>query len=255
MVQYRTESMGRQVHVLTKKRSFAHCLDLTPLCLAAYGFRLYRNNSKLNMHVDRSQTHVISFILHIDSSEDAEPWPITIEDFHGITHEVILTSGDALLYESSKCLHGRPKRFKGSWYTSVFVHYSPLYGWSDVDHDMDRHFAVPPEWIEKPTTNFEIPLKMLGTGMQEPSCPHEWCSLKNSKKWSGPGKEGILMTPGGEELPFHPKPIPCIDKHELCSEWISWDSNECESNPGYMLSNCKKSCGYCTPDQGLSDEL
>ena len=49
----------------------------------AYGFRLYREGSHLNMHVDRSQTHVISFILHIDSSEDAEPWPIVIEDFHG----------------------------------------------------------------------------------------------------------------------------------------------------------------------------
>jgi hypothetical protein len=35
------------------------------------------------MHVDKSQTHVISFILHIDSSEDAEPWPILIEDFDG----------------------------------------------------------------------------------------------------------------------------------------------------------------------------
>ena len=35
------------------------------------------------MHVDKSQTHIVSFILHIDSSEDAEPWPILIEDFHG----------------------------------------------------------------------------------------------------------------------------------------------------------------------------
>ena len=37
----------------------------------AYGFRLYQNNSQLLMHVDKMQTHVISFILHIDSSEDA----------------------------------------------------------------------------------------------------------------------------------------------------------------------------------------
>ena len=56
-------------------------LELTPY--AAYGFRLYRNDSQLYMHVDRTQTHVISFILHIDSSEDAEPWPIVIEDFQG----------------------------------------------------------------------------------------------------------------------------------------------------------------------------
>jgi hypothetical protein len=49
----------------------------------AYGFRLYRNNSQLHMHVDKSQTHIISFILHIDSSDDADPWPIYIEDFDG----------------------------------------------------------------------------------------------------------------------------------------------------------------------------
>jgi hypothetical protein len=49
----------------------------------AYGFRLYRNQSRLHVHVDKAATHVISFILHIDSSDDAEPWPILIEDYEG----------------------------------------------------------------------------------------------------------------------------------------------------------------------------
>jgi predicted 2-oxoglutarate/Fe(II)-dependent dioxygenase YbiX len=82
------------------------------------------------MHTDKAQTHVISCILHIDSSEDAEPWPIVIEDFQGNTNEVILTSGDLLFYESSKCLHGRPKTFNGSWYSSIFVHYHPTGEWN-----------------------------------------------------------------------------------------------------------------------------
>jgi hypothetical protein len=56
-------------------------MELVPY--RAYGFRLYRNNSQLHMHVDKSQTHIVSFILHIDSSDDAEPWPILIEDFQG----------------------------------------------------------------------------------------------------------------------------------------------------------------------------
>jgi prolyl 4-hydroxylase len=81
------------------------------------------------MHVDRAQTHVISFIMHIDSSDDAEPWPIFIEDYEGKTHEVVLTPGDLLFYESSKVWHGRPKRFNGSWYSSVFAHYYPTHGW------------------------------------------------------------------------------------------------------------------------------
>jgi hypothetical protein len=41
-------------------------------------------------------------IYHVASSEDAEPWPIYIEDLNGRTHEVILTPGDILFYESSK---------------------------------------------------------------------------------------------------------------------------------------------------------
>ena len=222
--------------------------------LAAYGFRLYRENATLRMHVDKASTHVVSFILHIDSSEDAEPWPIVIEDFHGNTHEVILTSGDLLLYESSKCLHGRPHRFKGSWYSSVFVHYYPKYGWDDVDHTLEKHYAVPPEWNKDPTTQYEIPLKMVGTGMVEPTCPNEWCQTKYSKKWSGPGKEGILVTPGGEEVPFHPKPVLCEDKKDECSEWASWETNECQRNSRFMSVNCKKSCGRCTPGMGVTEE-
>lgn len=97
----------------------------------AYGLRVYRNNSRLLMHVDKSKTHIISSILHIDHSEDSEPWPIIIEDFQGNTNEVVLESGDMLFYESSKCFHGRPHTFKGSWYSSIFTHYSPV-GW-EVD--------------------------------------------------------------------------------------------------------------------------
>jgi len=94
----------------------------------SYGLRVYRNNSNLLMHVDKSVTHVISSILHIDHSADSEPWPIVIEDLQGNTNEVVLKSGDMLFYESSKCLHGRPRVFNGSWYSSIFTHYSPL-GW------------------------------------------------------------------------------------------------------------------------------
>ena len=54
----------------------------------AYGIRAYRNDSNLLMHVDKSSTHVISGIFHVDRSEDAEPWPIVIEDLHGNVNQV-----------------------------------------------------------------------------------------------------------------------------------------------------------------------
>jgi len=128
--------------VLHELRDYAETwsgVELTPY--RAYGFRLYQNNSQLTMHVDKMQTHIISFILHIDSSEDAEPWPIFIEDFNGNTHEVTLKSGDMLFYESSKCFHGRPRRLNGSWYSSIFVHYYPKHGWYEKNHALESHYS------------------------------------------------------------------------------------------------------------------
>lgn len=181
-------------------------IELTPF--RAYGFRLYRNQSQLFMHVDWSQTHIISFILHIDSSPDSEPWPIVIEDFQGNTHEVILTPGDLLFYESSKCLHGRPYKFHGSWYSSLFVHYYPKYGWVEHDHDMEGHYAVPPIWNEpERKVRHHRGLEMIGAAMREPECPNQWCRTKQANRWSGPGQEGYWITPTQERIPFRPKRV------------------------------------------------
>lgn len=87
----------------------------------AYGIRAYRNDSNLLMHADKSSTHVISGIYHVGRSDDAEPWPIVIEDFQGNTNQVYLEPGDILFYESSKCFHGRPQTFVGSYYASLFM--------------------------------------------------------------------------------------------------------------------------------------
>eukprot|EP00539_Tryblionella_compressa_P010447 CAMPEP_0178795572 /NCGR_PEP_ID=MMETSP0745-20121128/10191_1 /TAXON_ID=913974 /ORGANISM="Nitzschia punctata, Strain CCMP561" /LENGTH=403 /DNA_ID=CAMNT_0020453961 /DNA_START=5 /DNA_END=1216 /DNA_ORIENTATION=+ len=211
----------------------------------AYGFRLYRNQSRLHVHVDKAQTHVISFILHIDSSEDAEPWPILIEDYHGNTHEVTLTSGDILFYESSKCFHGRPRPFNGTWYSSVFVHYSPKYGYSENFSKDTKVWAIPPGWGDETETRYEIPIQMHGTTFEEPWCPNNWCGTIKSKKWSGPGQEGWVINPNGEKRVLHPEKAKCVDKNEKCPEWASWDSNECEKNKQFMLKNCEKSCGVC----------
>ena len=42
------------------------------------------------------------------------------------------------------------------------------------------------------------------------------------------------------ELPPTP---PCIDDNNRCAEWAA--DNQCSSNPGYMLENCKLSCSSC----------
>jgi hypothetical protein len=153
----------------------------------------------------------------------AEPWPIYIEDFHGRTHEVILTPGDMLFYESSKCFHGRPKKFNGSWYSSVFVHYFPTHGWAEQDHALEAHYAVPPHWrsglaANTPTgsashqqdgsSKMSYPqLTMFGTGMAELECPNEWCRTQDTVQWSGPGEPGYWIAPTFERFPFEPQKV------------------------------------------------
>lgn len=175
------------------------------------------------------------------------------------THEVTLTSGDILFYESSKCFHGRPRNFNGSWYSSVFVHYYPTTGYKELGYaDTDNKvFAIPPGWDEDPTTKYEIPLTMHGTSMEETWCPNHWCGTEKSKKWSGPGEEGWVIDPNGKrrvldaskidrsKMKTHAENPDCRDENENCSEWASWESNECETNEVFMKKNCKKSCRLC----------
>jgi hypothetical protein len=200
--------------VLTEMQSYAEEWVGFPLHpQQAYGFRVYRNESQLFMHVDRLETHVISFILHIDSSDDAEPWPLFIEDFHGRTHEVVLTPGDTLFYESSKCFHGRPRPFNGTWYTSVFVHYYPQENWIEQPHDLNAHYAIPPNWSDDPPEErIQTRLEMVDTAMREPDCPNFWCRSLNTIQWSGPAEDGILITPALERVPFHPVPSSLTDE-------------------------------------------
>jgi hypothetical protein len=204
----RPDLTARVLHELRNYAEEWSGVELTPY--RAYGFRLYRNESQLTMHVDKMQTHIISFILHIDSSDDAEPWPIFIEDFHGNTHEVILTPGDILFYESSKCFHGRPRRLNGSWYSSIFVHYYPTNGWYEQNHELEAHYAVPPRWAQDPpTVRTQRRLEMVGTSMREPDCLDDWCRTQDSIKWSGPAEKGVWIAPNFERIPFDPR-----DKHE-----------------------------------------
>jgi len=169
----------------------------------AYGIRAYRNDSNLLMHIDRSSTHVISGIFHVDRSDDAEPWPIVIEDFHGNTNQVYLEPGDVLFYESSKCFHGRPQTFIGGYYASLFMHYRP----ADFDgHQMQNeiHYAVPGHWRDPlPPKEGLDDLTVVGTSFKEPNCKNLLCALDESHpdsrhvlNWYGPAPKGKIVTAG-----------------------------------------------------------
>jgi hypothetical protein len=172
---------------------------------------LKRNESSLWMHVDKTNTHVISCIYHIASSEDSKPWPIVIEDYAGHTQSAILKPGDMLLYESAKNFHGRPQTFHGSWYTSLFVHFYPKEGWTRVDHEFDSHFAVPPEWWRTVPNDSYPKLKVVGTSLMELSCPYSWCNLKNAQHVEGPGEYGKVLTTNSKRYSLN---LPIDNKQE-----------------------------------------
>lgn len=173
----------------------------------AYGFRLYQNQSKLYMHIDNLQTHVISSILHIDSSDDADDWPLVMEDYLGNTNEIILTPGDMLFYESSKCFHGRPHTFNGSWYSSVFIHYYPANhpDWSTdyANRQQEAHFGVPPVWDSAPGWEARLPqLELRAAAVLEPECDHQWCGLKDTVSWRGPAELDQVVTAEATKYPL-----------------------------------------------------
>lgn len=53
----------------------------------AYGLRVYLNESRLFMHIDQVDTHIISAILHVDHDRHSEPWPLVIEVSGSLTAE------------------------------------------------------------------------------------------------------------------------------------------------------------------------
>ncbi|KAL7543955.1 hypothetical protein ACHAXR_013368 [Thalassiosira sp. AJA248-18] len=188
----------------------------------AYGLRIYRNQSRLNMHVDKSGTHVISAILHVDHDENSKPWPfvyniicipltkpIVIEDYYGNLNEVVLEKGDILLYESSKCFHGRPRRFEGDWYTSLFIHYYPS-DWRRTYDNLEVHYRIPPKWNEvlPPKPGLET-LVMAETSAYEPDCEDTWCTLNNTIQWDERGEFGKVLSGDGvvSDLDFDAKEI------------------------------------------------
>lgn len=95
---------------------------------ALYGMRIYRDGQTLRRHADRVETHIISSIVHVAADVD-EPWPLVVEDRHGVEHEVLLEPGQMLLYEGARLPHSRPHPLRGRHYASVFVHYRPV-DWS-----------------------------------------------------------------------------------------------------------------------------
>ena len=132
-----------------------------------------------------------------------------IEDYEGNLNEVVLETGDVLLYESSKCFHGRPRRFEGEWYTSLFIHFYPA-DWGRTYDLLDVHYRIPPKWDELlPQKPGLERLVMAETSAYEPECEDTWCALNETITWNVRGQFGKALSGDGvvRDLEFEAKKI------------------------------------------------
>lgn len=99
-----------------------------------YGVRVYREGHVLAPHVDRDPL-ISSAIINVDQ-EVTEPWPLEVIGHDGFAHNVTISPGEVILYESHSVIHGRPFALKGKYYANVFVHFKPHFeGEEEEDYD------------------------------------------------------------------------------------------------------------------------
>eukprot|EP00581_Thalassiosira_minuscula_P017067 CAMPEP_0183718574 /NCGR_PEP_ID=MMETSP0737-20130205/11801_1 /TAXON_ID=385413 /ORGANISM="Thalassiosira miniscula, Strain CCMP1093" /LENGTH=524 /DNA_ID=CAMNT_0025948163 /DNA_START=90 /DNA_END=1664 /DNA_ORIENTATION=- len=91
-----------------------------------YGIRQYEAGARLLTHVDRITTHAVSLIVNIAQGNLTAPWTVEVYDHADRLHEVAMTPGDIVYYESAKALHGRNTPLAGGFYANVFTHYRPI---------------------------------------------------------------------------------------------------------------------------------
>jgi len=158
----------------------------------SYGIRVYRNGSSMTNHVDRSETHVISCIFHIDH-DTTEPWPLEIEDHQGNIHALDLQPGQVALYESAKMYHSRLTKMKGRHYGSLFIHYYPTHGWNWTMEDMV--VSVPPSYSDETLPAERMYIYGLGS---RPVAKY----VKEYAKSQGAPPEVVDGFPGLEDVVF-----------------------------------------------------
>jgi len=100
---------------------------------ATYGVRTYKRGSKLQPHVDRFATHVVSAIVHLRSEALQAPWPLEVLPHDAAyAHAAVFDAGtDCIFYESATVPHGRLQPLDGEEYSNLFFHFSPP-GWREA---------------------------------------------------------------------------------------------------------------------------
>lgn len=97
---------------------------------------MYTSGSILATHVDRDPL-ISSAIINVGQDVD-EDWPLEVYDHDGWAHNITMSPGDVVLYESHSVLHGRPFPLKGTYFANIFVHFKPLFEGDNGDEEVEK---------------------------------------------------------------------------------------------------------------------
>ena len=100
-----------------------------------YGVRIYNRGAILKPHRDREETHIIGVIINIDQKVDV-PWGLEIDDHKSKNHEIFLSPGEVIFYESATLDHGRPAPLNGEKFVNVFCHFMPFIENGEIDNEV-----------------------------------------------------------------------------------------------------------------------
>ena len=93
----------------------------------SYGVRTYKRGSKLEPHVYRLHTHVLSAIIHVARKGLEKEWALDVLPHDKAAPVSVLMSltANSLLYESATLPHARFQPLEGDEYSNIFIHFRP----------------------------------------------------------------------------------------------------------------------------------
>mmetsp|Transcript_33244 Transcript_33244/g.87438 ORF Transcript_33244/g.87438 Transcript_33244/m.87438 type:complete len:299 (+) Transcript_33244:116-1012(+) len=90
------------------------------------GVRVYQRGASLAPHLDWAHKFVVSATINVRQAQNDTGWPLHMRDFGGrAAHVLEHLEGEAVLYEGSRMLHGRPHALDDEYYAAAFVGFVP----------------------------------------------------------------------------------------------------------------------------------
>lgn len=120
--------------LLMLKNDMEERTGLTLLPTYSY-FRVYRNNSKLDNHLDRPACEISATLcINYDYGGNDFKWPIFMNE-----KEIIMEPGDLVIYKGCEIPHYRPPLINNlpSWHIQTFLHYVDANG-PNAEHAYDK---------------------------------------------------------------------------------------------------------------------